>query len=88
MEGFIDIIVEDNVTTEINLMSNRGIQVMNPRRCRLNFFRDQAKTRACFCMREGTYSQVYQNINISGLFYVEPIGLGTGEKATITINLM
>jgi hypothetical protein len=88
MEGFIDISIESGIISEINLMSNRGIQVMNPRRCRLNFYRDIDKTKPLFCMREGLYVQIYQNINIAGIFYVEAIGLSLGETSTITINLM
>jgi hypothetical protein len=39
-------------------------------------------------MREGMYSQVYQNINITGIFFIEPIGLSLGQKITITLNMM
>lgn len=84
----MDVEIEGGVVTELDLMSNRGIQVLNPSRCRLNFFRDAAKTRRAFAMREGMYAQVYQNINIAGLFYIEPIGLSAGQKVTITINMM
>lgn len=88
MEGFVDVELEGGVVTELNLVSNRGIQVMNPSRCRLNFYRDLAKTKRSFAMREGMYSQVYQNINITGIFFIEPIGLSLGQKITITLNMM
>jgi hypothetical protein len=88
MEGFVDIEIEGGAVTEMTLLSNRGIQVMNPSRCRLNFYRDAGKGQRAFAMMAGMYSQVYQNIPVSGIFFVEPIGLANGQKVTITVNLM
>lgn len=88
MQGFVDIEIESGTINALPLMSNRGIQVMNPSRCRLNFYRDSDKNIPCFAMISGMYCQIYQNINISGTLYVEAIGLEVGQKAIITINFM
>lgn len=88
MQGFEDFELTGGQLLELNLMSNRGIQVMNPSRFRLNFYRDSEKKIKAFAMVSGMYCQVFANMNISGAFFVEPIGLADGEKVNITINLM
>lgn len=89
MEGYLDIQITGNTLVQVaDDASWRGFQIQNPRRCRLNFYADESKNRKLFCMREFVPIFCMQNINISGKIFVEAIGLGVTETASITINLM
>ena len=82
MNGWIDHVVSTGIS-QVMITSHRGLQILNPSRVELRFYRDAAKEKRLFKIPQGFFELTFANLDMSGKLWVK-----ASDSATITINIL